>query len=250
VSEGGATPLTPATVRGATIPPSREDQTLYTVVAETSSIEQQGRRTVATLALPARVPAERVSLVLSPEFAGNFSRDVAITARATGQTGDGERLTGLFERLRLERAGREIRLDQLSFPATLGANLQTEAQVRVAIENGDDPPLPIRALRLEMRERRICFPVPAVAASEPLNLFYGDAALEAPRYDFTRLFSPARPASVAALAPEAANPGYLPREPVRRSFTERHPELLWLVLLAVVCMLAVVATHSARRMPR
>ena len=41
-------PFSPAIVLGATVPPSREAQTLYTTVAETASIATKGRETMAT----------------------------------------------------------------------------------------------------------------------------------------------------------------------------------------------------------
>ena len=42
-------------------------------------------------------------------------------------------------------------------PAILGSNMQGAATVEVAVDNGDDTPLPITAIRLEMRQRKICF---------------------------------------------------------------------------------------------
>jgi len=55
-------------VAGVSVPPSREAQTIYTPVAETSVITQQGRASVATLSLPEHVPVERVSFLVAPEF--------------------------------------------------------------------------------------------------------------------------------------------------------------------------------------
>ena len=40
----------------------------------------QGRESVATFVVPARVPVERVSFVIAPGFAGNFSREVKVSA--------------------------------------------------------------------------------------------------------------------------------------------------------------------------
>src|SRR5207244_2936985 len=51
-------------VRGVTVPPSREAQTLYTVVASTADVKQKGQRSIATIALPMQVPVERVSVRL------------------------------------------------------------------------------------------------------------------------------------------------------------------------------------------
>jgi hypothetical protein len=67
---------TPQMVEGATIPPSREAQTIYTTAAQTTAIAQRGRQSIAAFALPERVPIERVSFSLDPNFKSNFSRDV------------------------------------------------------------------------------------------------------------------------------------------------------------------------------
>ena len=238
---------TPGMVRGATVPPSREAQSVYAIAAETATITQRGRETVATFNLPERVPIERVSFTLAPDFKSNFSRDVRITDRPAGNpASSAETITGTILRVHLTQSGREIRQQQLSIPATLGSNLQSPATVEVAIQNGDDSPLPITAVQLEMRERKLCFDAPSAG---PFTLFYGDSTLTAPRYDYARLFSPATPIHTAQLGPELPNSAYHPR-PDTRPFTEQYPDLLWIVLLVVICALGVVAIHSSKRLPR
>jgi hypothetical protein len=251
--QGVATRLIPAMVVGAQVPPSREAQILYSTVAETSSIATVGRESRATFQIPPRVPVERVEFVLAPGFKGNFSRDVRVTALADAKAGEDDRaplpesVSGTILRVHTTEAGREIRSEELGIPAILGANLQSGAKVDVVIENGDDVPLPIAAVRLEMRQRKVCFD--AAAAAGGLALFYGDARLAAPVYDYARLFAVSDKALVAELGPEVFNPDY--RAPVEeRSFTERHPEVLWIVLIAVICALGMVALKSARNVGR
>jgi len=237
----------PAMVKGATVPPSREAQSLYTVAAHTASVVQQGRQTIATFMLPERVPVERVSFDLAPSFKANFSRDVRISDHPEGTPESAaETITGTILRVHLTQAGREIRQQQLSVPATLGANMQGGASVKVAIDNGDDPPLPITAVRLEMRQRKLCFSAPS---AQPVTLFYGDTGLTAPQYDYARLFSATAGTRSAQLEPEQLNPTYRPR-PDTRALTERYPDILWIALLAVICILAVVALRSARTIHR
>jgi len=242
----------PQLVRAATVPPSREAQTLYTLSAETTAIENRGHQTIARLLVPQRVPIERISFTLATTFKSNFSRDVRILDhpdpdRPQPQTPPSdlpiatESVTSTIQRVHLTQAGREIRQQQLSIPATLGANMQSAAAVEVYIENGDDAPLPITSVRLEMRERRLCFEPPADASG--LTLLYGDPTLPAPQYDFARLFTPTARAASAQLGPEQLNPIYTSR-PDSRPLTERHPALLWIALLAVVCSLALVAFRS------
>lgn len=238
---------TPGMVEGATVPPSREAQSLYTIAAQTASISQQGRQSVATFDLGERIPVERISFVLAPAFKGNFSRDVRISDRPKGTPKSGEEtIDGTILRVHLTQADREVRQQQLSVPAILGANLQGPATVEVVVDNGDDAPLPIANVQLEMRQRKLCFSAPT---AQPVTLFYGDAGLDAPQYDYARLFSSAARANTAQLGPEQLNPTYRAR-PDTRPLTERYPDLLWIALLAVICVLAVVALHSARRLHR
>jgi hypothetical protein len=229
-------------VQGVTVPPSREAQSLYTTAATATNITRRGRQSLATFALPERIPVERVSFDLAPAYKANFSRDVRITDRPDDANSASESLAGTILRVHLTQAGREIRQEQLSVPATLGSNMQSAATVEVAVDNGDDTPLPISAIRLEMRQRKICFDT---STTQPLILFYGDSALTAPQYDYARLFSLSSNMHVAQLGPEQLNPAYRDR-PDARPLTDRHPHLLWIVLLGVVCILAIVAIRSSK----
>lgn len=236
---------TPQMVAGATVPPSREAQILYTTDAGASVVNHE-RQSIATFTLPARVPVERVSFELAPGFKGNFSRDVHIFDRPEGTPANsGESLAGAIQRVRLTQAGREIRHEQLSVPATIGSNLQNPATVEVVVENGDDQPLPITAVRLQMRERNLCFNAPS---ARPLTLYYGDPGLPAPVYDYSRVFSTTAHTELARLGTEQRNPDYSPR-PDTRPLTERYPDLLWIALLAVVCALGFIAIRSSKSLP-
>jgi Protein of unknown function (DUF3999) len=237
----------PQMVRGASVPPSREAQTVFTVAAETHTVTQRGRETIARFTLPERVPVEQVSFVLAPEFKGNFSREVTISDHASGTPASaGEVISGSISRVRLTEAGREIRQQRLNIPTTMGSNLQSAAEVEIAIHNGDDQPLPISAVRLEMRQRRLCFSASSTAS---LTLFYGDPALLAPEYDFARTVLLTNQTPEARVGPEQRNPVYTERRDTRPA-TERHPELVWVAFLAVICILAVIAIRSSRHLPR
>jgi hypothetical protein len=251
----------PTMVQGAQVPPSRQAQIIYTPVAETKTITNVGRESRATFEVPVRVPVERVTFVLASGFNGNFSRDVRVTATteppAKGEVDTNEddrrffpeQLRGNILRVHANEAGREIRTEQLSVPAVLGANLQRAAKVDVAVENGDDQPLPIAAVRLEMRQRKLCLDASVAAAASALNLYYGDDRLEAPIYDYARLFSASRTPLVAELGPEQINPAYEPPADTR-SFTDRHPEVLWIALIVVICVLGAVAVRASKNVGR
>jgi hypothetical protein len=232
-------------VQGVTIPPSREAQSIYTTAAR-SVVTQRGRQSIASFALPERIPIERVSFDLAPTYKANFSRDVHITDHPDGTANSAnsasETLVGTILRVHLTQAGREIRQEQLSIPAILGSNMQSEATVQVAVENGDDTPLPITGVRLEMRQRKICFDAPN---ERPLTLYYGDPALTAPQYDYARLFSLSSAVHTAQLGRERLNVLYHDR-PDARPLTERRPHLLWIILLVVICILAIIAIRSSK----
>jgi hypothetical protein len=271
-STGGAARFVPAMVLGATVAPSREAQTIYTTVASvtvpTSGVLATPRRTRFDLDLPLRVPVERVSFDFLPAYTGNFSRDVTIHAssdanmagtNATGVLAEPplETLTGNISRVRSTQDGHTINQQELSVPAVLGANLQRAARVWIEIENGDDQPLPVAAVRLEMRQRKICFEAHAAPstdsgaihgsdASSNLALFYGDSRLAAPEYDYERLFVASRAALVAELGAEGLNANYRAPAAEVRPFAERHPEVLWIALIAAICALGLVAMRSAK----
>jgi hypothetical protein len=237
------TMVTPDMVRGVGVPPSRDAQSLYTTAVTTTNIAQRGRQSVATFSLPQRIPVERVSFDIAPGYKANFSRDVRVSDRPDGtKEAASENLAGTISRVHLTQSGREIRQEQLSLPTILGSNMQSAATVEVAIENGDDSPLPIKAVRLEIRQRKICFDD---SAGQTLTLFYGDSALAAPQYDYARLFAPSETMREAQLGPEELNPVFRERSDTR-PLTDRHPHLLWIVLLAVVCILALVAIRSSK----
>jgi hypothetical protein len=116
----------------------------------------------------------------------------------------------------------------------------------VKIDNGDDVPLTLESVRLQILERSLCF---EAAPNTRNTLFYGDPALAAPRYDYATLFTPQADASTVTAGPEQPNPIYEPRPDVR-PFTEKHPALLWMVLIAVIALLGGIALRSARRPPQ
>jgi hypothetical protein len=144
--------------------------------------------------------------------------------------------------VRMTSGGKEIREENLGVTAILGSNARAPMTVKIAVENGDDKPLAIHAVKLEMRERKLCFDAPA----EPVTMYYGDDQLLAPVYDYSRLFRTESDSEPAQLEAEQANPIFVARVD-QRSLTDRHPELLWVALLAVVFALGFVAFRSAKR---
>jgi hypothetical protein len=239
-------------VQGADIPPSREAQTLYTPVAMTSEVVRKGKESVATFQIPAHVPVERVVFGFVPGFAKEFSRVVMVTAQAvnkdegasTDMPNTTEQVPGGIWRITRNGAGSgpAIHQEKLGVDAEIASNLRAPVTVTVAVENGDDVPLPIASVQLQMRQRTLCFDT---AAGASYMLRYGDAALRAPVYDYARLYKPEANVIAAQLGVELANADYHPR-PDERPFTERHPELMWVALILVVAVLGGTALHSIK----
>ena len=80
--------LDPSIVQGATVPASREAQTLYTVVAATSALTQSATSSIAQLDISAHVPIERIQFALDPTYKSDFLRNVSITAEADTHQSD------------------------------------------------------------------------------------------------------------------------------------------------------------------
>ncbi len=235
--------INPGMIRGATVPPSREAQTIYTSVAETTDITQRGRESVAAFVVPAHVPIERVSFEVAADGPRNFSRSAYVFAKADGDANAmREEVGGTISRVHLTDHGQQLNFEQLSIPATVGSNSQNNAHLEVIVQNGDDTPLLIRSVRLEMRQRKLCFDPPP----QPVIVYYGDPTLSPPQYDYSRLFNPADPVRAATLLPERPNPLFT-AVVTRRPFMERHPEVLWAALILVVLLLGLIALRSARR---
>ena len=149
----------------------------------------------------------------------NFSRAVRVTGREESSLAPIESITGAISRVRLEK----IHERHTTFPAGLGVNLQKDAAIEVAIENGGDAALSIAAVKLQMRQRSICFTAPPV----PVALFYGDANLPAPRFGADTRQPTQQSATQVMLGLEIRNPAYSEREDTQ-VISGRRSNLLWL----------------------
>jgi hypothetical protein len=252
-----------AILSGAAVPPSREAQTEY-VVAESAAPVRSSDETVAHFIVPAHVPVERLAFRLAggPQHA-DFLRHVHVTARSTDASGAPiqESFSGGIFAVRRTVDGVPLDLQQLTIPMELGANLQRQATVDITVENSEAGTVPITAVELQMRQRRICFEMPP--PHQELSLFYGDAALGLTQFAATDglrqalhsgVMSPANTLlrtkssmqeGSARLGPEQVNPVYRPRGETR-TYRDRHPDLWWIVLLAAVAVAGLVGLRATR----
>jgi hypothetical protein len=247
--EGQPIVVAPAMIAGATVPPGREEQTLYTTVASTSAIEQQGHWSIATMTVPAHVPVERARFALSPQFHASFLRDATVAASPLGRgleaLGAAEGVSGHIFRVAhgaISGAVPAIDSQAMTINTVIGANLRVSAKVTASVDNGADSPLPIARVDLQMRERRLCF---EARADTNYTLRYGDPELSAPSYGYARRFVASASPTMAALGPEQMNPSYVP---AGTDEERRRPgrELPWLLLIAGLSIAGVTALQYVR----
>jgi hypothetical protein len=239
--------LSAAIVTGATVPASREAQTLYTVVASTNKVAERDGAIVARMDAPAHVPIERVNFVVDPAYKSDFLRSVTVSAAkdAAGLTRPDEVIDGEIWRVMRERDP-VIRAAKLTQIAVLASNLRELAKVEVEVKNNGAVPLPIKAVQLEMRQRTICFDA---AAGSRYSLRYGDDALRASVYDLGGLAKTSAKPVVATLGPEELNRDYVARSGVK-TYGERNPQMIWIALLAVIAAVGAFASRHTKRRGR
>lgn len=243
-----AGPLVPDNVTGLSVQRQPASQPRYVTIAETAQITQKGRESIFTFTVPARVPVDRVAFTPGAQPA-LFSRDVSIKVEPVQSEQGAEEArfpqmaqgSGNLLRVHTVQNGHHIDEERLTVDAP-SAEFATAAKWTIAIDNGDDAPLKIDSVHLQMLERDLCF---ENAGSGDYTLYFGDAALAAPRYDYAKLFAPRTDAAKAALGAELANAAFEPR-PDQRPFTERHPALLWGALVLVIVLLGGIALRSVK----
>ena len=248
-------PLLPENISGLSTMRLAAGKPKYIGVAESSQVQQKGHSSIFEFTVPANVPVDRI--VLTPGDAlANFSRSVSITATTIAspapqpageenQYSPRQITSGNLLRLHTVRDGHRIDEEHLTIDVP-ESGAGSSALWKVTIDNGDDAPIELKSVRLEMLERDLCF---EANVSGQYTLFYGDAALSSPRYDYASLFTPQADASQAAAEPEQQNPNYEPR-PDERPFTEKHPALLWAALIVVIVSLGGIALRTAKQTPK
>jgi hypothetical protein len=197
---------------------------------DASRVARKG--TELTFTVPENVPVNRVTFDIDPAQL-NFRRSVQVEGDKDAYIGSGE-----IDRVHMVRQGQKIDTDDydVSFSAV------GHKEIKVTIDNGDDPPLKIKSARLQQLEHRLYFDAPA---SGPLTLYYGDEKLDQPVYDYAKLFLLAKDAAPAKLGAEQANAAYTGR-PDERPWTEKHPAVLWIAIVAAVLILGAIAVRSMK----
>ena len=163
----------------------------------------------------------------------NFRREVEFQDDQKVTLGSGE-----INRIHMVRAGQKIDSDvqQVNFYG------RGEKTIRVIVHNGDDPPLKITAAHVQQHERRVYFDSPG---GSQLLLYYADPKLESPVYDYDKLFQRDPNATAAQLGAEIKNTAFTGR-PDERPWSEKHPAVLWVAIVAAVLVLGALALRSMK----
>ena len=244
-----AEPLLPETVTGLSVVRLPESEPRYVTVAQDPQISQKGHNSVFVFTVPAHVAVDRVVFAAGAQPA-LFSRDVSIQVEPVQKapTTDAPRypqtVTGSGNLLRVHSVENGHRIDEehLTIDAPT-VDFDTPAKWTITIDNGDDVPLTVQSVRLQMLERDLCF---EAAGSGNYTLYYGDEALAAPRYDYATLYVAQPDATKAQAGAELTNAAYESR-PDERPFTEKHPALLWVALVLVIGLLGAIALGSVKK---
>jgi hypothetical protein len=222
----------PSDIRGASAGIERAQEAVWRDLGSEPKQTQEGKNTILTFAVPENVPVERVTLAIDPAQS-NFQREMEMQAGKDSTAGSGE-----ISRIHMQRNGQKIDVEQ----TWLTLRTTGRGELRAVIHNGDDAPLRITRARLQQYERRIYFDSDAGAS---LGLYYGDDKLNAPVYDYAKLFQADASAAQLQLGSEEANTGYT-RRPDDRPWSERHPAVLWAAILAAVAILGGLAVRSIK----
>jgi Protein of unknown function (DUF3999) len=220
----------PSDVKNGTASATRAQKAVWRDVTSPSRLEQRGKETVISFDVPANTPVERLTLDIDPTQP-NFCRQIQIRGGKDETYGNQQ-----ISRIHMLRNGQKVDVERTSIE--LCGNCQ--GTLKAVIQNGDDPPLKIGGAHLQQWERRIYFD--ADAGEHPW-LYYGDEKLGAPEYDYAKLFQKDAHVEAVALEPEVNNATYVPRAD-ERPWSEQHPALLWVAILAAVAILGAVALRS------
>jgi hypothetical protein len=241
-------PVTPQDIAGVDVLVESAEPPRYVQTAVASEPQQKPHKTIYEFAVPANVPLDQLSFT-SDDPNAFFSRtaDLERFPSSVSQAATTHEEAGAAKpAVPVQSQGVTLaRLpDTKEQPQTIDLGLGAMASastVRLTIQNGDDAPLALHDITLEMRERQVCF---LRKANTSYTLRYGDPSLGPPQYDLTPIEAAAADASVSTLGAERA---LTPETAAGRPFTERHPVLLWVALILVVGTLGIVALRSARQ---
>jgi hypothetical protein len=224
--------IKPSDLQAASAATTKSEKVIWRELNSQLTYQHHNRESVFTFSVPKGVPVDRISFLIAPEQK-NFSRIVQILGDKDQQFASGE-----ISQIHLQRNGQRIDCEQTSLPVRLAG----AGTYRIVVLNGDDTPLKIVSAHLQQYERRIYFDADTGAQ---LRLYYGDDQLESPVYDYSKFFQKDVSAAQLQIEPEALNAAYSSR-PDARPWSERHPSVLWVAIIAAVLIMGTIAFRSLK----
>jgi hypothetical protein len=222
--------IAPNQVKGAYVSNFSETKAAWVPAGECAQSSGAEKASTFECSLHERVPIERVSFEVATNSI-NFNRPVVISDEPRNELG-----RSAISRIRVNRAGQSVTSESLN----VDLYPRRATKIRVVVENGDDQPLPITRVVPLSVERRVYFDPTGRTA---LRLYYGDAKLDAPTFDYVKLFQQQPDAKLAKLGAPDANAQFTGR-PDERPWSEKHNFLLWAAMLIAVASLGAVALRG------
>lgn len=224
--------ILPKDVKQATVSYLREKQASWTDAGTCQSNGEIKHTSVFTCRVATAVPVDRLQFEL-PSDRVNFRRPVTVLNEKGTQLA-----TSTISRVRMSRGGATA----ISEDLTISVFGDRTGGLTINVDNGDDPPLPIRQVRPQSVERRLYFEPQGKAS---LKLYYGDEKLGSPVYDYAKFFREDPSAIHTKVGDEVTNPAYTAR-PDDRPWSEKHKTVLWAAMLLAVAVLGSLAFRGLR----
>jgi hypothetical protein len=225
--------IRPDQVKGAYLSSFSETKAAWTNSGQCSPATGTPKQTIYQCSIAEGMPVERIAFVV-PAATANFNRTVVLSDEHGV-----EFQSGSISRVRMNRGGQTVTSEDLS----LEIYSRTMQQIKITIENGDDPPLPIQQVQPLSIERRLYFDPKGKTL---LHFYYGDPKLDPPTYDYAKFFQQAPDPALAQLGTPQANPEFTAR-PDDRPWSERHSYVLWAAMLLAVLVLGGLALRGLKR---
>ena len=117
----------------------------------------------------------------------------------------------------------------------------------LTIENYDDLPIEVSGATATGLVRRVVLPLTGRA---PYKVYFGDPKAKRPRYDLAQRMRYIQTTDLPRLSlrRRQTNPSHVSREPVV-PWSERHPSLLWIVMVVVMAALALLIYNLMKKAP-
>lgn len=130
---------------------------------------------------------------------------------------------------------------------TISVPEQWDRYLRLRILNHDNPPLVVRRLVLSAYRRVVDFPA---GVAGQYWVYYGNPDAKQPAYDFAQTMPRQVKAAEVALGAEQPNPAYQKPAPPVKPWSDRHPGVLYSVLIGAIVVMGVLAVRFLLRVQR